>query len=239
MAFPSMLIKPRDTERPRPMVRLIGRVAALAGLALLILPAGGATPAPPQAPLIFGTDAVETNEFGSKWATLAYTEAFRRLDLPVQINHYPLARRTALVESGEIDGDVARIREYGDAHPSMVRVEESFADLNFALFSANPALQLQTVEELRPGNWQVEYRRSILFCEGTLKPLLPAERLSDWHELKASDGLMVVGGCRGVTDGAFPFGADAFAHLDFDGFAGLVQASDNVDEAGEVVTLVE
>lgn len=177
-----MHIKPRDTEPRRPVGRLIGRVAALAGLALLILPAGGATPAPPalsQAPLVFGTDAVDTNEFGSKWATLAYTEAFRRLGRPVRINHYPLARRTALVEAGEIDGDVARIREYGDAHPSLVRVEESFADLNFALFTANPALQLQTLEELRPSTWLVEYRRGILFCERTLKPLLPAERLSD------------------------------------------------------------
>jgi polar amino acid transport system substrate-binding protein len=179
MAFPSMLIKPRHPEKQRAMVRVIGRLAALAGLALLILPAGGATPAPPRAPLIFGTDAVDTNEFGSKWATLAYTEAFRRLALAVQINHYPLARRAALVEAGEIDGDVARIREYGDAHPSLVRVEESFADLNFALFTANPALQLRTLEELRPSSWQVEFRRGILFCERTLKPLLPAERLSD------------------------------------------------------------
>lgn len=105
-----------------------------------------------------------------KWATLAYSEAFRRLGLPVRINHYPLARRTALVESGAIDGD---------AHPSLVRVEESFADRNFALFTTHPTLQPRTLEELRPNRWQVKFRRGLLFCESTLKPLLPAARLSD------------------------------------------------------------
>jgi len=60
-----------------------------------------------------------------------------------------------------------------------------------------------------------------------------------WDKLKPTHSQMVV--CRSwlVADGIYRFGADSFSHLDFDTFAGFVQASDDVDEAGEVVTLVQ
>ena len=68
---------------------------------------------------------------------------------------------------------------YGHAHPQLVRVEEPFIDYNFALFTANPTLRLDKLEALRASDVLVEYRRGILFCEHSLKPLLPPARLSD------------------------------------------------------------
>lgn len=111
--------------------------------------------------------------------THIYQEAFRRLGIPVEISFYSLVRRTALVTAGAVDGEMARIRAYGDAHPELVRVEEPVVDFPFALYAARPDLQLPSLEALRGGAYRAEYRRGILLCETTLRRFIPAERLSD------------------------------------------------------------
>ena len=50
---------------------------------------------------------------------------------------------------------------------------------------------------------------------------------------------MIIGRCLGVADATYPFGVASFSYLDIDAFAGLVQTCDDVDEAWEVVTLVQ
>lgn len=158
---------------------LLGRLALAAGLLLPIFhPGGQALAAAPATPLIVGADADPTT-YANRWSTLVFQDAFRRLDVAVQINNYPLARRTALVDAGQIDIDAGRVYSYGEAHPNLVRVEEPFVEYGFALYTANPALRPQSLDDVRKSGWLVEYRRGILFCEKTLKPLLPTERLSD------------------------------------------------------------
>lgn len=150
----------------------------LVALLWLLSLSQGAMAQPPHAsPLVLGVEA-DPDSYGNKWAVLVYTEAFSRLGIPVQFGYYPLARRTALLDAGEIDGEPGRIHEYAAAHPNLVRVEESFTAMGFALFAADPALRLQSLDELRSGKLLVEYRRGILLCEKTLAPLLPAERLA-------------------------------------------------------------
>ncbi|OHC71510.1 MAG: hypothetical protein A3H93_20425 [Rhodocyclales bacterium RIFCSPLOWO2_02_FULL_63_24] len=117
--------------------------------------------------------------FGTAWSQRIYTEAFKRLGIPMQANFYPLARRAALVDEGAIDGDAARVHGYGAAHPNLVRIEESVMDFNFALFTAHATLPLQRLEDLSGSSLLAEYRRGILLCENTLKPLVPPERLSN------------------------------------------------------------
>lgn len=151
------------------------RLIGMSALAALV--ASTVVAAPPE-PFVLGADADATS-FGSRWAILAYTEAFRRMGIALQINHYPLARRAALVDAGEIDGDAGRIYEYAAAHPTLVRVEEAFSQHNFALYTARPTLHLQRLEDLRASSLIVEYRRGILLCENTLKRWVPAERLSN------------------------------------------------------------
>lgn len=134
--------------------------------------------AAPAAPFIIGADA-DPNDYGGKWSTMVFKEAFRRLGLAVQVNYYPLVRRNALEDSGEIDGDVGRVAQYGAAHPNLVRVEASYIELGFWLYAANSTVRLGNLDELRSNHLQVEYRRGILYCENQLRPVLPAERLSD------------------------------------------------------------
>lgn len=129
-------------------------------------------------PFIWAVDG-DPSTYGSRWVTLIYTEAFKRLGIPMRMEHYTLARRAALVEEGTADGETSRVYAYGESRPNLVRVDESLIDLSFALYAANPAVNLERIDELRDSRYLVEYRRGILLCENTLKPLLPAERLSD------------------------------------------------------------
>lgn len=111
--------------------------------------------------------------------TLIYQEAFRRLGIRLEVVTHSLARRTALLEAGAIDGEMARVRAYGDAHPELIRVEEPVYDFSFALFTADPGLRLDRLEDLGSRPLVVDYRRGVLLCETRLRELVPPERLAD------------------------------------------------------------
>lgn len=139
------------------------------------LPAQSQTQA---APFLMAADA-EPDTYAFKWLSLIYTEAFKRMGVPLQIATYSLARRTELANMGGIDGEVSRIFSYADANPLLIRVEEPIVDFTFVLFAANPTVQLKRPEDLSTGTLLVEHRRGILMCENTLKKFVPAERLSN------------------------------------------------------------
>lgn len=160
------------------------RTLALATAALLsISPASvlaeSAQNAPMQgAPFVMASDGAP-NSYAGKWGLLIYTEVFRRLGIPYQFDFYSLKRRGSLADEGAIDGEGSRIYAYGATHPNLVRVEESLIDLTFSLYTANPTVDLRRLEELAGSKLLVEYRRGILMCENTLKPLVQADHLSD------------------------------------------------------------
>jgi len=157
------------------------RSLLLAG-ALLLCPAaarGQAVPSAPAGPepFLMSADTKTTRLY--RCFERMYTEAFRRLGIPLQIADHNLTRRNALLSAGAIDGEMARARAYGDAHPELIRVEEPVFEFGFALFAVNQEVRLEKLEELAATGYAVEYRRGILVCENTLKKLVPPERLSD------------------------------------------------------------
>lgn len=156
----------------------IRQLALVVGILSPIAPVLGQTAPAAAKPFVWAVDG-DPATYGSRWVTLIYTEAFKRLGIPMRMEHYTLARRAALVEEGIVDGETSRVYGYGDTRSNLVRVEESLIDLSFALYAANPAVRLERIEDLRGTNYLVEYRRGILLCEKTLKPLVPAERVSD------------------------------------------------------------
>lgn len=172
LSHPSQHSVPRSPLPPR----LRGLLSFLCAL-LAAAPAYSQKPAG-AAPFVMAADA-DPDTYGYKLSKLVYTEAFKRLGVPLQIVNYTLARRTAMVEEGIIDGEVSRVLAYGDAHPELIRVEVPVMDFTFSLFAAKPELRVQRVEDLAAANVVVEYRRGVLMCENTLKKFVPAERLSD------------------------------------------------------------
>lgn len=167
----------RDSLKLKEM-RWLAPIFLLAGLLLATSPAMSQTPTASAAPFLMAIDT-EPNTYVHKWVSLIYTEAFKRLNIPIQFSTYALARRSALANEGSIDGEVSRIYGYADGNPHLIRVEEPVMDFTFALFTANPNARLQRVEDLATTNLVVEHRRGILMCENTLKKFVPADRLSN------------------------------------------------------------
>lgn len=155
-----------------------GRLVLTLGmlLALLALPRVASAESP--APLVMGTD-FEDATFSGRWLRLIYVEAFRRLDHPLEFAVFPTRRLSAEVDQGHIDGEAVRVYAYADAHPNLVRVEESVLDVEFVFYTANPAVRLTRLEELPSSGLLGEYRRGVALCENTLKQWLPAAQLSD------------------------------------------------------------
>lgn len=143
----------------------------------LLTVAGGAAAADPAA-FTMGTDIDDTTQSG-RWMRKIYDEAFRRLDIPLKVAIFPTKRLSTAVDAGDVDGEFFRVYEYAAAHPNLVRVEVPVMEVVFALFTADPALRLNRIEDLPASGLSGDYRRGVLVCETTLKQWLPADRLSD------------------------------------------------------------
>ncbi len=149
---------------------------AVAGLLAALLPLEAWPVA--AAPFVMGLDHEESTLAG-KWLRRIYAEAFRRLEMPVTFVVYPTARLSVMLERGEVDGEAQRALAYAAAHPDLVRVDESVTDGQFALFVANPRVQLGRLEDLPTTRLRAQYRRGVMVCEEALKAWQPAERLFD------------------------------------------------------------
>lgn len=163
---------------PTKAMQWLAPLFLLACLLLAASPARSQASAAAQKPFVWAVDG-EPSTYASHWVTLIYTEAFKRLGMPMQMAHYTLARRAALVDEGVADGETSRVYSYGNNKPNLIRVEESLIDLGFSLYTANPSVRLNRLEDLRATNYLVEYRRGILICENAMKEVAPAERISD------------------------------------------------------------
>lgn len=156
--------------------RFIGHVLVLLGVAGAACSARSQIPTEQPRHFVMAGDA-SPSSLAYRLTLLIGQEAFRRLGATMEITNMPLGRRNALVEAGAIDGEMARIYSYGDAHPELVRVEESIMDFTFSLFTSQPGLQIQQLSDL-PAHTATEFRRGILMCENKLRPIVAPEHLS-------------------------------------------------------------
>jgi polar amino acid transport system substrate-binding protein len=131
----------------------------------------------PIRPLVMATDQPDTTYEG-RWLRRAYEEAFKRLDVPIEVTVMPTPRVTAMVDSGAVDGQFLRVFAYADAHPEQVRVEEPLHQVVFGLWASNPALNLSRLGDLTATGWIGIYRRGVEHCQKTLSGVLPGDRLS-------------------------------------------------------------
>lgn len=157
-----------------------GLMGWLAALLLAVTSPSAISTGPDATPFLMGTDQDETTLAG-KWYRRIYGEAFRRLGVPMVVVVSPTARLTLMANEGELHGQVSRLATYAEANPNQTRVGEVVHELRLALYGfattakANPP---KHVDDLKSGQWLVDYRRGIALCEKILKPLVPAALLS-------------------------------------------------------------
>ena len=105
---------------------------------LLMLPEPARAASPDT--VVLGSDQEAVSVTGI-WMRRIYAEAFRRLGIPIEFAVYPTKRLSTTLDEGGIDGEFVRVHAYAAAHPNLVRVEEPVFSVQFALFTANPALR--------------------------------------------------------------------------------------------------
>ncbi len=102
------------------------------------------------------------NDHLGKWERLIHTEIFRRLGVKIEFRDYPTKRAGMEADAGNVDGEAGRIYQYADAHPNLIRVEESLLAVSYAAFTAKDSIpQLNGWNSLKGTTYYVEYQRGI------------------------------------------------------------------------------
>lgn len=112
-------------------------------------------------------------------ATLAlvYREAFKRLGLNVAFVVVPSVRSDMMATRGEVDGLMHRVKEFGDARPTLRMVPTShFAD-NFVAYAVKPIELKHGWGSLNNTALYVNYRLGTVKSERELTGRVPAAQL--------------------------------------------------------------
>jgi ABC-type amino acid transport substrate-binding protein len=142
--------------------------------------------------LTLGTDS-DSTKFSGIYLTSIYSEAFRRLGWELKLVVAPLKRLLHLLESGQIDGEMARSPAYALQHPELIEVDAKIMEIDFSIYSLRPLANIKTIDDLKNSQYRGVYRLGVIFCEENLKLQIPAERLTTSNHTKQSL-LMVAAG---------------------------------------------
>ncbi len=117
-------------------------------------PAAGAEPSPA---LILGT--ADTPPYSTPdnkgYYDLIVQEAFRRINVDMEILHLPSGRSLVNASHGRIDGEYARISGIESAYPGLIMVDAKLADYHFCAFTLHDDLELEGWEDLSA--WHTAY----------------------------------------------------------------------------------
>jgi polar amino acid transport system substrate-binding protein len=119
------------------------------------------------------------DSFLGRWVRQIYTEAFRRVGVPVDIAVLPVLRLSLMADRGEIDGDVARVHGYGAAHPELTRVEQPVMEAQRILYGVEPGWTLKDAQALVGSTRTAVFVRGVSTCETLLKAVLPPAQVVD------------------------------------------------------------
>ncbi len=125
---------------------------------------------------LVGTNGTKNSSHGTL-LTLIYTEAFKRLGYKLRYYSFPAKRASHLSDSGQVDGEIHRVANYGENHQNLIKVDESHFSINFSAYGIDTSVQLSGWDSLVDSSFIVGYRRGVQRCELILPMLLPKERL--------------------------------------------------------------
>ncbi|WP_136810160.1 hypothetical protein [Desulfosediminicola flagellatus] len=125
------------------------------------------------------------------WVNLIYKEVFRRLNMELIVEYYPLGRASIQTNEGRADGEPARIHAYGTLYPNLIRIDESVFPMTVGAYTTDPSIpELNGWESLKNTEYVVQYPRGMKICENNLSKVVKAGRLTDITE--TSQGLQML-----------------------------------------------
>ena len=132
-------------------------------------------PSRPQFSMAFSSNPEE--EPILKFTQLFYMDALERLGYELKTEIIPPARIGYHVKRGEVDGDPARVWEYGDQFPELLRVNVPLVEVDVTAFSLGGKIRVAGLEQLALGDTRVDYILGARYSEATLIGLVPEKRL--------------------------------------------------------------
>ena len=86
-----------------------------------------------------------------------YNEAFKRIGKGYVIKYYPAKRGGILANRGEVDGELARIYNYNESFPNLIRVEEPIFTIKISAFATDPRIRINRWSDFIGTDYIVEY----------------------------------------------------------------------------------
>lgn len=109
-------------------------------------------------------------------------EVYRRANLELAFVQMPPARATIEATTARIDGEVARVAEYGAAHPTMIRIDPPFQSWTVsAFYKKSSGVKVQSVHDLN--RYSIAYVRGIKALDTLLANLPQAEVVTQPDQL--------------------------------------------------------
>lgn len=138
-------------DEPGQTVRRSPRTGRLLALALLLLLLPG-SPRAENRTLILNTSnaAPRSTPEGTGFLDHLVKEAFRRTGRQALITHQPSERALANVNSGQDDGNFARVAGLEGRYPNLIRVPEALTVLTFSAFARPPGPRIRDWADLEP-----------------------------------------------------------------------------------------
>jgi hypothetical protein len=113
--------------------------------------------------------------YATRLANRVYHEAFARLGLEYEVCILPANRALFLADIGKIDGLVHRVASFQRHYPSLVRVDESVVTVDIAVYGVDPALRIESWEDLARAGLRTNYPRSVRFVSDKIAASMPDE----------------------------------------------------------------
>ena len=129
--------------------------------------------------IVLASLLADTDRFASRWLTLIYNDAFRQLNVELEIRNYPAARATAEAVAGKVDGEMVRSYDYQDAQQALMRVPEPTIHITTVTYAHRAEVHPGPGwEGLRNTRYRVEYRAGYVVMGKKLAAVVPAGGLS-------------------------------------------------------------
>lgn len=94
-----------------------------------------------------------------KIASSIVKEAYRRIDMDVEINYTSLLRSLTLSNSGKSDAELIRAFEISENYPNLIIVDEPVLTIDIVGFSYKKDLGIKNIEDLK--DYRIAYERGI------------------------------------------------------------------------------
>jgi polar amino acid transport system substrate-binding protein len=138
---------------------------------------------PPQPRLVLVVSAGTAISPNGVALRMIYGEVGRRIGYQIDVLPLPTSRAIAMSDKGDVDGELNRVADYGNAHPNMLRVSPSHFSVNFIAFGRDSIEVGNGWPALAANPLRVDYVRGCKKCETELPKVVPAERLTGVNNL--------------------------------------------------------